>query len=313
MKVHFWGVRGSIPSPLMASDIQAKINAVVQRITPEDLKSFDTREKFIADLPDWLYGTVGGNSPCISITTDSGKRLILDAGSGIRVLGKSTKVPADNHYSIFFSHFHWDHICGFPFFDHAFNPNLNIDIYSAEPEASELLAIQMPSLKLFPVLWENFSRNFKFHTVEPAVEYDIDGLKVMCCKMSHPGSSYSFSFKEGDRKFVYATDVELMDLQSCNEQHVDAVFRDADVVVLDTQYTMEEAQAKEKWGHSAFCYAIDFAVSKNIKKVYLFHHEPTYDDKKIDSILNAAKWYSSFITHDSVEVELAVEGHEVEI
>ena len=69
LKIHFWGVRGSIPSPLLAADIQAKINAVVQRITPQDLESFDSREKFIAGLPDWIYGTVGGNSPCIQLTT----------------------------------------------------------------------------------------------------------------------------------------------------------------------------------------------------------------------------------------------------
>lgn len=313
LKIHFWGVRGSIPSPLLAADIQAKINAVVQRITPQDLESFDSREKFIAGLPDWIYGTVGGNSPCIQLTTSSGKEIILDAGSGIRMLGKGRRAPADNHYSIFFSHFHWDHICGFPFFDHAFNPSVNIDIYSAFPKAKDYLAIQMSSMQLFPVLWENFSRNFKFHTLETAKEYEIDGLKIKCCAMSHPGGSFSYSFEEDNKKFVYATDVELMDLQSCREEEVNSVFKDADVVVLDTQYTMEEAQAKEKWGHSAFCYAVDFAIAQNIKKIYLFHHEPTYDDKKIDSILNAAKWYSSFISHDNVKVELGVEGLDVEI
>lgn len=313
MKIHFWGVRGSIPSPILSSQIQAKINAVVQRITPKDLESFDSREKFIADLPDWIYGTVGGNSPCVQLTTDSGKEIILDAGSGIRVMGKSIKSPADNHYSLFFSHFHWDHICGFPFFDHAFNPNVKIDIYSAFEKAEDYLALQMPSLQLFPVLWQNFSKNFTFHLLEEGKPYQIDDVTVRCVKMSHPGSSYSYSFEQNGKKFVYATDVELMDLEASNKEAVDAVFKNADVVVLDTQYTMEEAHAKEKWGHSAFCYAIDFALSMNIKKVYLFHHEPMYDDKKINSILSAAKWYTTFISHDQVKVELAVEGVETEI
>ena len=77
LKIHFWGVRGSIPSPILSSQIQAKINAVVQRITPQDLESFDSRERFVANLPDWIYGTVGGNSPCIQLVTDEGKELIL--------------------------------------------------------------------------------------------------------------------------------------------------------------------------------------------------------------------------------------------
>lgn len=313
MKIHFWGVRGSIPSPILSSQIQAKINAVVQRITPQDLESFDSREKFIASLPDWIYGTVGGNSPCVQLTTDTGKEIILDAGSGIRVMGKSITSPSDDHYSLFFSHFHWDHICGFPFFDHAFNPKVKIDIYSPFEKAEEYLAQQMPSIQLFPVLWENFSKNFTFHTLEEGKSYQVGDVKVCTCKMSHPGGSYSYSFEQNGKRFVYATDVELMDLDSGNKENIEMVFKNADVVVLDSQYTMEEAQAKEKWGHSVFCYAIDFALSMNIKKVYLFHHEPMYDDKKINSILSAAKWYSTFISHDSVKVELAVEGIEAEI
>lgn len=308
MKIQFWGVRGSIPSPILSAQIKSKINACVQRITPEDIKSFDAREKFIASLPDWIYGTVGGNSPCVQLTTQAGKEIILDAGSGIRVMGKNVKKPDDNHYSLFFSHFHWDHICGFPFFDHAYNPDVKIDIYSPFEQAEEFLKMQMPSVYLFPVLWENFSKNFNFITLEPSKEYEIDGLKVKCCKMSHPGTSFAYRFEENGKVFVYATDVELMDKDFYSKEDVEAVFRDADVVILDSQYTLEEAAKKEKWGHSAFCYAIDFSVEMNIKKIYLFHHEPTYDDKKINSILQAAKWYSSYISHDSVKVELAVEG-----
>ncbi|MCR5612956.1 MBL fold metallo-hydrolase [Treponema sp.] len=313
MKIRFWGVRGSIPSPVLSEQIQAKINACVQRITPQDLESFDSRERFIANLPDWIYGTVGGNTPCIQLTTDEGKEIILDAGSGIRVMGKNSKTPEDSHYSLFFSHFHWDHICGFPFFDHAYNPSVTIDIYSPFEKASEYLALQMPSVNLFPVLWENFSRNFIFHTMDEESCQIIDGLEVRSCKMSHPGTSFAYSFKEGNKKFVYATDVELTELNDEDEVRVEKVFKDADVVVLDSQYTVEEASQKEKWGHSAFCYAIDFAAKMNIKTVYLFHHEPMYDDKKINSILSAAKWYSSYISNNSVQVELAIEGLEIKI
>ena len=67
MKIRFWGVRGSIPTPISPEQIQAKINAVVQRIEPEDLESADSRERFLAGLPSWLYGTVGGNAPCVPL------------------------------------------------------------------------------------------------------------------------------------------------------------------------------------------------------------------------------------------------------
>ena len=108
--LYFWGVRGSIPTPLTPQQIQTKITAVVQRITQKDIASEDARERFIASLPEWLYGTTGGNTPCVEVKTANGTEIVLDAGSGIRVLGKTGVKPADNHYNLLLSHFHWDHL-----------------------------------------------------------------------------------------------------------------------------------------------------------------------------------------------------------
>ena len=83
------------------------------------------------------------------------------------------------------------------------------------------------------------------------------------------------------------------------------------MLVIDSQYTVEEVYRKENWGHSSFCYAIDFAVYWNIKKVYLFHHEPVYDDKKLNSILEAARWYAQYINHSDIEINLAKESQEI--
>ena len=70
---------------------------------------------------------------------------------------------------------------------------------------------------------------------------------------------------------------------------------------------------KENWGHSAFCYVIDFAIFWHIKKIFLFHHEPTYDDRKLDSILQAARWYAQYIGHSDIQIEIAKESLEVEL
>src|SRR5574344_1015602 len=130
---------------------------------------------------------------------------------------------------------------------------------------------------------------------------------------THPGNSYSYSFEQDGKKFIYATDVELQEKDFDKDIPSNHFFEDADVLVLDSQYTVEEAIQKEKWGHSAFCYAIDFANAWNIKSLYLFHHEPTYDDKKIYSILQAARWYASYTAHTNVKVYLAIEGQEIEL
>ncbi|MCR5401428.1 MAG: hypothetical protein K6E78_07500 [Treponema sp.] len=85
------------------------------------------------------------------------------------------------------------------------------------------------------------------------------------------------------------------------------------MLVLDSQYTVEESYKKVNWGHSAFCSAIDFAVKWNVKTLYLFHHEPVYDDKKLDSILTAARWYAKYIVHSDLKVFLSCEGLEFEV
>ena len=314
MVIHFWGVRGSIPTPLSPAQIQAKISAAIERITPKDIESEDAKERFIASLPPYIYGTIGGNSACVELKSESGAEFILDCGSGLRALCKNSTPPADRHYNILMSHFHWDHIQGIPFFDASFNPAAKIDFYSTFPAAERILREQSRT-PYFPIsgCWNSVKKQFTFHTLEEGVPFEISGVKINTHKMKHPGNSYSYSFEENGKKFIYATDVELQEKDFDKQCQSNSFFKDADVLILDSQYTLEEAIQKENWGHSAFCYAIDFANTWNIKNLYLFHHEPTYDDKKIYSILQAAQWYASYTAHTDVKVHLAIEGQEIEL
>lgn len=116
MFIHFWGVRGSLPKPLNNENVQAKLTAAIARMTPKDLESAESKMKFISSLPDWIYGTYGGNTPCIELRPKSGEVILLDCGTGLRDYAMYGKQPEDRHYTIFLSHLHWDHIQGFPFF-----------------------------------------------------------------------------------------------------------------------------------------------------------------------------------------------------
>lgn len=310
MKIQFWGVRGSIPAPLTPQQIQSKIIAAVQRITPKDIEDSDSRERFISNLPSWIFGTTGGNTPCITIT--SGKtKIICDMGTGLRGYGKSAGcVDGDHVYHIFQSHFHWDHIQGLPFFDGAFMKDSTINFYSPLPAARRILEKQMER-PYFPVPFSSFTENFNFNTLKKGKTVEIDGIKINWVAMSHPGNSFSYSFEKDGKKFVYATDVELKTADFVKNDETIPVFMGADAIVLDSQYTVEEAVRKVNWGHSAFCYAIDFACFWNIKEVYLFHHEPTYDDKKLHSLLQAARWYAQYINRTDIKIHLAKESHEI--
>ncbi len=311
MKVHFWGVRGSIPTPLTPEQVQAKITACVERITPKDLESEDSRMKFLASLPPWIYGTIGGNSPCVQLTADNGSTFLLDAGTGLRAFSKQNLHSENKHYHLFFSHFHWDHIQGLPFFEQAFDARTRIDVYSTFPAAEKILSEQSRR-PYFPKSgsWDSMKNQFHFHLIKEGEPFYLNDVLIQCHKMKHPGNSYSWSFTENGKKFIYSTDVELQSSDFDKSIPQNHFFADADVLVLDSQYTVAESLQKENWGHSTFCYAIDFAELWNVKKMYLFHHEPTYDDKKIHYILQSGKTYEDYKTHCNVELYLAQEGQE---
>lgn len=309
MKVRFWGVRGSLASPLVARQIQSKISAVVQRITAKDIESADTRERFISELPAWIFGTVGGNTPCVEVRGNDETEIILDAGTGIYGLGKSKNLPKNKNFNVFLSHFHWDHIQGLPFFDPIFDSEAKIYVYSALASAETLLRAQQ-TMPYFPA---EMGDNVTFKTKSSGDTFSLGDFVVSLCKMTHPGDSHSFSFSENGRKLVYATDVELnrQDFEETAE-HI-SVFKDADCIILDSQYTVNESHKKVNWGHSSFCYAVDFAARWNIKNLYLFHHEPSYDDKKLNSLEKSARWYAKNIVHSDVNIFLAKEGLEFEL
>ena len=311
MLIHFWGVRGSLPTPLTPQQVQSKIMAAVQRVTADDIKDEEARARFVSSLPSWIFGTAGGNTTCVEVKS-LGNELVFDAGTGLRLFGKSQNLPKDKKYNFFFTHFHWDHIQGFPFFDAAYDPESEFNIYSALENTKAVLEEQMKQ-PYYPVPFTALTKKMNFMTLNPGAPINIGDTQIVCCPMSHPGTSYSYAVIEGNKKFVFATDVELRSKDFDSSPIMERVFKGADCIVIDSQYTAEEAYRKQNWGHSAFCYAVDFAVHWGIKNVYLFHHEPTYDDKKLYSILQAARWYAQYIAHEDINIQLAKEDMEIQL
>ncbi len=314
MKILFWGVRGSIPSPLRSDQVQAKIAAAVSLISVEDLKDSETRMKFLASLPEWIYGTIGGNTPCVELRSEEGEFFLLDCGTGLRSFSVLGEQPKDKHYNIFISHFHWDHIQGFPFFSQSFDKDTKIDIYTPFENAEEYLEKQS-SIPFFPInaCFKSVRNQIEFHTLTEGNPIEISSFKIDCHKMTHPGSSYSFSFQENGKKFIYSTDVELQQEDFDTGIKRNAFFKNADILVFDSQYTTPEAIQKINWGHSSFGSAIDFASLWNIKDLYFFHHEPGHDDQKLVSILEAADTYKKYRSSSDVNLHISREGQEIEL
>jgi phosphoribosyl 1,2-cyclic phosphodiesterase len=131
--------------------------------------------------------------------------------------------------------------------------------------------------------------------------------------MSHPGTCYAFQVNDGMSRIIYATDTELSEADFIKDEENTAFFRDADLIILDAQYTLEEALEKQSWGHNAFSIAVDFAINWGIKRLVLFHHDPSYDDKKLAGMAHAARMYAKRINHKEITIISAVEGLEIEV
>lgn len=313
MRFTVWGARGSHPVPLSPQAIQSKISTAVQRIRPSDLVSPEARERFLASLPNWLFGTTGGNTACVQLEIDDHRQIVFDAGSGIVSFGFSQlrRDPPPQEYHIFFTHFHYDHVQGLPFFVQAYNPGAAVHFYSPIPDLEQVLSSQMRH-PYFPVTMEEKMSNLHFHQLQPE-GLELYGAQVKWRELQHPGRAFGYRVDHEGRSFGYVTDVELQEADFKKTEQNARFFGDLDVMILDTQYTLDEAIEKYNWGHSSFSLGVDFALAWDAKRLFMFHHEPQYNDKKLEQNLSSARWYAHRIGGRQLPIDLAREGISIDV
>ncbi len=311
MWVKFWGSRGSHPRPLTTDEFRAKISSIIQRARPEDLESPEARERFMARLPNWLFRPLGGNTTCIEVRLSDGTVAIFDAGTGIIELANDRKRRAvhDREYHLFLTHFHYDHIQGFPFFAPAYSPDVRLELYHPKEGLEHIMKEHMQP-PYFPItIEEHMAAGMRFNRLGEA-PLQLGAAQITWRKMRHPGDSFAYRISEQGRSLVYATDCELSPKDFERERENENFFAGADILILDAQYTLNEAIEKHDWGHSSFSLGVDFALSWNIGTLYLFHHEPQYSDKQLYQNLTAARYYAQTISSAKLAVHLAEEGTE---
>ena len=310
MKIKIWGARGSLPSPIKPEEIQDKIFQAVFGMPPIDTNDPEEVWDHISELPLLIRGTAGGNTSCIEVQAGD-EFIIIDAGSGIRDLGlELLKGPCGQGKGVihlFFSHAHWDHIQGFPFFRPAFVPGNKIFIYSVHDLRKALDGQQQPLT--FPVPLAYMQAQLEFVQLEPGRAFSIGKVRINSIKNPHPGDAYSFRFEDEHSTFVYASDAEFKQLDDASvEPHIE-FFKNADALIFDAQYTLKEAWLKVDWGHSSAMIGVDFARAARVKKLILYHHDPTYSDAELLKIQSTAIAYQAQdTTRPACEILVAYEG-----
>lgn len=294
LRLRFWGTRGSVPTP----------GAHTVRY--------------------------GGNTPCVEVRTGTNGLVILDAGTGIRELGRSLMhgptgdeggIVAD----IFLTHAHWDHIQGIPFFSPIFQHGNWFTIWgskSLETSIDRVIKDQMLPV-VFPVSFEELAARIGFCEIGEECVVG-DGYEVCAFPVQHPGGALAYRFasragregKASGRSFVYISDNELAPHESYTSAadwrtRLVEFAKGAALLVHDATYTSAEYERHKGWGHSTFEEAVTLALDAGVEELLLFHHRPERSDDELDRCVAAAQAFAD--ARGRLKVRAAAEGMEIEI
>jgi phosphoribosyl 1,2-cyclic phosphodiesterase len=247
------------------------------RTSPEQIDSFiDARS--VADS-----GGYGGNTLCVEVSVGD-QSLIIDAGSGLRRLGEVLMSgpcgKGKGEVDLLFTHFHWDHLIGLPFFVPIFVPGNKIRIHAVQPELEACIRAKFTK-PFFPVPFDELRSTVTFHRLEPRKAAQISGMKVTPYQLDHPDPCWGFRIEHQGKVYAHCVDTE--GTRTTREQlGADLpLYQNADLVLFDAQYTLMEAAEKMNWGHSAGPIGIDIAIREHVKRIVFVHHDPGASDEKI--------------------------------
>lgn len=279
LRARFWGTRGSIPVP------------------GKDTTHF------------------GGNTTCLEITLDSGAKIVVDAGTGIRTLGeKLCKQKETSLIYLLITHIHWDHIMGFPFFAPAFDSGCRI-LIDGFPTCMQGLRVPFDNKMgdgFFPVKFGDLKADIIYLDKLNRAPLAIDDWLIDTIPLQHPQGGFGFRFQCGDKKLVFITDNELTEKAWAGRKLGDYVefCAEADTLIHDAQYTPDERAGRRGWGHSDYAAAVQLAAECAAGKLVLFHHDPSRTDSEVSALKEKSEKLAKEKKLDLL-IDAATEGSEL--
>ncbi len=273
-----------------------------------------TRGSIASPGPDTVR--FGGNTPCLEVRVHDRRRFIFDAGTGIRPLGVSMIDETGTADAVvFLTHFHWDHIQGYPFFMPLYDSDTSIRIIGpdqAHADIKELFTTQMASIN-FPIPFTELSAKKEFSNLSGGA-WEEDGFCVRAMRMRHPSFTVGHRVEYGGVSLAYMPDNELAgehyDVGEGWRKRLVDFLGDVDVLIHDAMFTDEEYGSKVDWGHSTFRQTVELAHEAGAKKVLFFHHDPCRNDQELSEIVDSHRAQAAARGY-SVEIGAAAERDEI--
>lgn len=251
---------------------------------------------------------VGGNTSCVEVQCGE-RRLVLDTGTGMRLLGQ--KLAAEKRrvqLTVLYSHLHWDHMQGLPFFTPLYMPGTELDFFGPQG-LSQALGAQM-SDPGFPVRLSSVPARLAYEEIAEGSRVRLDGgITITCARLNHPGGVLGYRIEYGGQVLVYATDTEHY---SCPDPKLVRLAEGADLLIYDAQYDDDEYAGRNGpprtgWGHSTYVEGVKVAQAAHVKRLALFHHDPAHSDERVFDLERRAQALlpGSFACREGHTVEVA--------
>ena len=316
MRVKFWGVRGSVPTPLSTEQLEEKLFRALSAAGAVNLSDPAEVRAFIATLPPSTRSVVGGNTTCVEINSGD-DTIIVDCGTGMRRLGLSLMAHefgrGQGTAHIFLTHAHWDHLQGFPFFNPAYVPGNKLIFYAVNHDPQYYLQHQQTAPTFFPIPPEQMRADISFIQLQEGEAVQVGRVTVTSLALYHPGIAYAYRFDDGESVFVFASDGEYKQLDEEHLRRFIDFFANADALAFDCQYSLRDVLlSKADWGHSSAMIGVDIAERARVKKLITTHYDPTDSDDQVYGIAESARRYADLSpSPGGVEIIVGKEGLEL--
>ena len=324
MRIKIWGARGSLPAPLAPADVESRIRSLFSGFFDAGFTTPAQVDSYLRGVPVHQLSGFGGNTPCIEIKSAT-QQVIIDGGSGLRALGAEMmngpcgKGMGEVHLA--FTHFHWDHLIGLPFFAPIFLKGNRIHVYSVQPDLKQVFQTVFKK-PYFPVPLEKLGARIEYHQVEPRKPFSIGDVQLTPYLLDHPDPCWGYRVESGGRAYAHCVDTECTRFSEDELGDDRPLYQNADLMIFDAQYTLKEHIEKVDWGHASAALGLDLAIREGIKRVIFMHHDPSGGDEKVAEAEAQARHYFQNLVKDArrsgatiphVQWEFAVEGMEIQL
>ncbi len=238
----------------------------------------------------------GGDTTCVTVESDAGDLVIIDAGTGIRLLGNKIVESGLRALTLLFTHAHWDHLLGLPFFKPLYRDHFQVAMYgyAFTPKNGIQSTIKgIFSHPYFPINTDAILAKLDYHDLDLQA-FKVGSLIITPIPLNHPDGGYGYSIQEGTRRFVFLTDNNLgyqHELGLSYSAYSDFCMN-ANLLIHDAEFTPHEYKTRQQWGHSSFEDAVRLASDAHVSTLGLFHHNQDRDDAGIDQLVSMANQLS---------------------